>query len=258
MVKQNQLKKMPSMPLFPGWIAALDKLLTLTAKRFSYPKDKEDNLKRMLGKGDFLSVADACARDLGENSYRSFIEANFDRDFSPAEIPDSYSALLDLRPQTILTTNYDRIPEVGGRNLIFTNTNIGEAESAIQNNRSLVFKLHGNVTQQNSIVFTRAEYQNIYRNSACKDFIAAIFKFKTVIFLGFGFTDAYFNFVLENIFAVNDRILQGKYALLEGLSPDEIQAKERGYGLNIIPYQKSADSHPEVLEFIRLLSQVRG
>ena len=248
-----------SMPLFPGWNAALDELLAQTAKRFSYSKDKEDNLKRMLSQGNFLDVADACARDLGENNYRSFVEATFDREFSPEELPGAYSALLDLQPQTILTTNYDRVPEVGGRGgyRIFTNTNIGEALSAIQNNKPTVFKLHGNVTQQNSIVFTRAEYQNVYRNSGFKDFITSIFNLKTVIFLGFGLTDSYFNFVLENIFAVNDRILQGKYALLEGLSPDEIQAKERAYGLNVIPYQKSTNTHPEVLEFVRLLSQVR-
>jgi hypothetical protein len=248
-----------STPLFPGWNAALDKLLVHTSKRFSYPKEREENLKRMLSEGKLLDVADACARDLGENSYRSFIENNFDREFLPEEIPNAYSALLDLRPQTILTTNYDRIPEVGGRGgyRIYTNTNIGEALSAIQNNKTMVFKLHGNVTQQNSIVFTRAEYQNVYRNLGFRDFITAIFNLKTVIFLGFGLTDPYFNFVLENIFAVNDRILQGKYALLEGLSPDEIQAKERGYGLNVIPYRKSTDSHPEVLKLIELL-KVKG
>ena len=192
----------------------------------------------MLSEGKFLDVADACARDLGENNYRSFIEQNFDRDFAPEKVPDAYATLLDLRPQTILTTNYDRIPEVGGRggHWIFTNTNIAEADSAIQNRRLTVIKLHGNVTQQSSIVFTRAEYQNIYQNQSFKDFLVAIFRLKTVIFLGFGLTDAYFNFVLENIFAANQRILQGKYALLEGLSPIEIQTKERGYGLNIIPY----------------------
>ncbi len=245
-----------STPLFPGWNAALDKLVTQNSNRFNYPKDKEDNLRRMLSDGKFLDVADICAHNLGENNYRSFIERNFDKDFGLGDIPDSYTALLDLNPQTILTTNYDRIPEVGGRNLIFTNTNIGEAESAIQSSRPVVVKLHGNITQQNSIVFTRAEYQNVYKDNAFRDFIAAIFKLKTVIFLGFGLTDAYFNFVLENIFAVNNRILQGKYALLEGLSSLEIQNKERNYGLNIIPYQKSADSHPEVLKAIELLKEI--
>lgn len=249
-----------SRPLFPGWETALSELLTLVSKRFNYPKKKEAAIRKMLNAGNFLDVADACARDLGENNYRAFIEQQFDKDFALADVPQAYAALLDLKPQTILTTNYDRIPEVGGQGkyLIFTNTDIGEAESAIQKNRLSVFKLHGSVTQQSSIILTRAEYQNIYQNDAFKDFIKAVFKLKIVIFLGFGLADSYFNFVLENIYAGNRRILQGKYALLEGLSSVEIQSKERGYGLNIIPYQKSADSHPEVLAFIHLLSKVRG
>ncbi len=246
------------MPLFPGWSAALVKLVAEASKRCGYQKDKQDDLNRILGENKLLDVADACAHDLGENNYRAFIERHFDKEFEREEIPTAYRELLDLRPQTILTTNYDRIPEVGGRSLIFNNTNIGEAESAIQNNRLTVLKLHGSVTQQNSIVFTRAEYQKIYQSQAFKDFIAAVLKLKTVIFLGFGLTDPYFNFVFENTFAANQRILQGKFALLEGLSGLEIQTKERNYGLNIIPYRKSADSHPEVLDFVRLLAQVRA
>ena len=249
-----------SMPLFPSWTAALNELVAQASRRFGYSTDKQEDLKMMLREGKFLDVADACARDLGENNYRAFIEQNFDRDFAPENVPRAYAALFDLRPQTILTTNYDRIPEVGGRGeyRIFTNTNIAEADSAIQNRRPTVIKLHGNVTQQSSIVFTRAEYQNTYQNQSFKDFLVAVFRLKTVIFLGFGLTDAYFNFVLENIFSANQRILQGKYALIEGFSPVEVQSKERSYGINVIPYQKSDDSHPEVLDFIRLLSKLKG
>ena len=248
-----------SRPLFPGWETALEKLVEQVSKRFSY-KEKDADLKRMLGAGAFLDVADSCARDLGENNYRAFVEEQFDKDFAPENVPRPYAALLDLMPQTILTTNYDRIPEVGGRGRyrIFTNLNISEAESAIMSNKPTVVKLHGSVTQQNSIVFTRQEYQNTYQNASFKEFISAIFKLKFLIFLGFGLTDPYFNQVLENIYAGNRRILQGKYALLEGISQTEIQSKEISYGLNIIPYRKSDDAHPEVLEFVQLLAKVQN
>ncbi len=79
-----------------------------------------------------------------------------------------------------------------------------------------------------------------------------------MIFLGFGLSDPYFNHILENIHAGNKRILQGKYALLEGFSQTEIQSKERGYGLNVIPYQKSDDTHPEVLAFIQLMLKAQS
>lgn len=246
-----------SRPLFPSWETALEELVTQTSKRFGYA-DREVELRKMLSNGAFLDVADTCARDLGKNNYRAFIEQQFDKDFALGDVPQAYAALLNLQPQTILTTNYDRIPEVGGqgRYRIFTNPTIGEAESAIRNNKPVVFKLHGNVTQQDSIVFTREEYQNTYQDASVRGFIEGLFRFRSVIFLGFGLTDPYFNQVLENIYAGNRGILQGKYALLEGFSQTEIQSKERGYGLNIIPYRKSNDVHPEVLEFIQLLSKV--
>jgi hypothetical protein len=246
-----------SRPLFPSWEAALDELVTQTSKRLGYT-DKEAELRDLLDKGKLLDVANACARDLGENNYRAFIEQQFDKDFTLEDVPQAYAALLNLHPQTILTTNYDRVPEVGGqgRYRIFTNSNIGEAESAIRNNKPTVFNLHGVVTQQNSIVFTRAEYQNTYQNASFRGFIEGLFRFKSVLFLGFGLSDPYFNQVLENIYAGNQRILEGKYALLEGFSQTEIQSKEHGYGLNIIPYRKSDDTHPEVLAFIQLLPKV--
>lgn len=248
-----------SRPLLPGWESTLQELVTWVSKRLAYT-DKEADLRKMLSESKFLDVADACARDMGEATYRAFIEENFDKDFTFDDLPKAYAALLSLRPQTILTTNYDRIPEVGGKGnyRIFTNTNLGEAESAIQNNRPTVIKLHGSVLEQNSIVFTRSEYQNVYHNPSFRSLIEAVFRLKPIIFLGFGLTDPYFNFVLEKIFAVNQRILSGKFALLEGVNSTEIQSKERSYGLNVISYNKSDDTHTEVSDFIRFLAVVRG
>lgn len=248
-----------SRPLFPGWESALQELVTRVSRRLGY-SDREVDLRKMLSEGKFPDVADACARDVGENIYRAFIEENFDKEFTIGEVPKAYADLLNLRPQTVMTTNYDRIPEVGGqgRYRIFTKLNIGEADSAIQNNKPIVFKLHGSVTQQNSIVFTRTEYQNTYHDYSFKGFLEAVFRHKPLVFIGFGLTDPYFNFVLENIYAVNQRILTGKFALLEGLNPTEIQSKERSYGLHVIPYDKSGDTHPEVLDFVHLLATVRG
>jgi hypothetical protein len=248
-----------SMPLFDGWGKALEKLIDLREMlRGNVGRTKE--LNSMLKNGQFLEVADICANDMGENAYRQFIEQNFDKDFEPEHIPAPYSTLLDLKPRTILTTNYDRIPEVGGSGAyrIFSNQNSELAEAAVMNNRMMVFKAHGDVAQRNSIVFTSSEYQKNYQNASLKGFLEAIFRLKPLIFIGFGLTDPYFNQILENIFASNNQLLQGKYALLEGLSQTEIQSKEQRYGINIIPYKKSDNTHPEVLSFMQMLSLVNS
>lgn len=244
-----------SQPLFPDWIQLLSALVTETSKRVANAT-REIELRAMLNKGQFLEVADVCARDLGESGYRSFIETQFYKEFTIDDVPRAYALLLSLQPRLILTTNYDRIPEVGGQGKYspFTKSHLPEAASAIENNRFAVVKLHGCVTQQDSIVFTSTEYQNTYYDPSFKGFVEGLFKFRTVMFLGFGLTDPYFNqVVLGNLIAGNRRIVQGKYALLEGLSQTEIESKLHTYGLNVIPYQRSNDTHPEVLEFMQLL-----
>ena len=174
-----------SRPLFPSWTSVLEELIRYTSSRLGYTNEKEQELRRMLSNAAHLDVADACARDLGENNYRTFIEQHFDKEFTDRDIPQAYTALLNLEPKTLLTTNYDRIPDVGGKGKyrIYSNSNIGEALSAIRNDRSTVFKLHGCVTQQNSIVFTRAEYQNIYNNASFRLILESLFNLKPVIFL---------------------------------------------------------------------------
>jgi hypothetical protein len=248
-----------SVPLFPSWKTALEEMIK---ERFLRRGGEERNteLAAMLVKGQLLEVADLCAGDLGRNAYRDFVEKYFDKEFTATDVPEAYKALLGSNPRTVLTTNYDRIPEVysGGKYRIYTNQESSTAQSAVMNEKPIVFKLHGNVTQPDSIVFSSEEYQTIYQNPSLKNFIEAVFSLKNVIFVGFGLADPYVNQILENLYAGNNRILQGKYALLEGLSLTEINGKEQRYGLNIIPYTKSDDSHPEVLDFVRLFTKVRG
>ena len=250
-----------SMPLFPGWNAILNEMIDETSRKFGrkFPKSE---VKKMLKKGGYLEVAEACASELGRTDYAGFIRRKFRKDASEMKpIPLAYAELLKLDVKTILTTNYDQIPEVAGNGnyAVYRNTNSADAMNDFRDGRKMVFKIHGCVTEQSSIVLTRQDYQRImYQGSELRKAVETILNSKNVIFLGFSLSDPHFDSILDELFVANRGIAQGKFALMEGLSKTEIQRKQARFGLGIIPYQKSADTHPEVLEFVRLLSQVRG
>lgn len=246
-----------SAPLFPSWTAALE---TLLDRRYTSKGDdaRRDDLQQMFVKGNYLDVADMCARDLGQEEYRTFVKETFDKNFAANEIPAAYRELFQIRPRTILTTNYDRIPDVGAEGYqIFHQGESAEANIAVQQQQACVFKLHGSVASLESIVFTATEYQDTYQDETFKGLLQAILRLTNVVFLGFSFADPYFTQLLEGVFVASKRLLQGKYALIEGLSKTEAESMENRFGLKILPYSKSDMSHPEVVEFLRLLGSVQ-
>jgi predicted NACHT family NTPase len=247
-----------SVPLFPSWPSALKSLMSVRYEHRNNDQ-RRDELQQMFENDKYLEVADICAKDLGAEQYRRFLVETFGKEFVYDDIPNAYRELLELAPQTILTTNYDRVPDIGADNYqLFSYRESPEATIAVQQFASLILKVHGTVTAPESIVFTTTEYQDAYQDGAFKGLLEAVIRTKYVVFLGFSFTDPYFTQIVETVFATNRRLLCGKYALLEGLSPTHVEGLEGGYGLSIIPYFKSDGTHPEVVEFIRLLAAVRN
>jgi hypothetical protein len=250
-----------SMPLFPGWNSVLKDMVEETGLRCGRNFHKSE-IKRMLKKGEYLEVADACARELGQTAYTGFIRQKFRKDITEMKpIPQAYAELLNLNVSTILTTNYDQIPEVAGKGnyTVYRNTNSADAMNDFREGRRFVFKIHGCVTEQNSIVLTRTDYQRVmHQGSELRKSIETILNSTNIIILGFSFSDPHLDSILDELFVANRGIGQGKYALIEGLSQTEIKSKERRYGVNIIPYRKSDDTHPEVLAFIQLLQKVKN
>jgi hypothetical protein len=74
---------------------------------------------------------------------------------------------MDLSPKMIVTTNYDRLPEIAGkgRYRISTNNNAPEASRFFADNKNVVFKMHGDITDQSSIVLTTSNYQDIINSN---------------------------------------------------------------------------------------------
>ncbi|MFL9864154.1 SIR2 family protein [Paraburkholderia fungorum] len=244
-----------SQPLFPSWGNLLKTFISkASSSSLSY---SQAELNGYIEKGEhYLEVADVCVQALGSSAYRDIMEAEFDKEFLDDAIPDAYRELLKLSPKTIFTTNYDRIPErlSGGRHRVYANNAAPEAARAFAKGQSLVFKIHGDIGINSTIVLTTADYQRvIHKDSATHLFLTSCFSTKTFIFVGFSLSDPHINIILDKLYSTNHEIPISHYVLLNETSQFKIDAFSKRYGLKVIPYSPSTPAHPEVAQFLRAL-----
>lgn len=245
-----------SIPLFPSWSELLKKFVS-SAEEIGLPYDSEE-LISYIEKGEkYLDIADICISIIGEARYRDIMEEIFDINISSDDIPESYNSLMELYPKTIITTNYDRLPEIAGRGLyrIGTNKNPSEILRSLSNKKNVVFKLHGDIMDQSSIVLTSSDYDTIINsNSGTQNLISSILSTKTLIFIGFSLSDPHLDIILRKIKTINSNIPISHYALVSENSKFKISSFENNYGLKIISYIPDNKNHPEVIEFLRALN----
>ena len=245
-----------SRPLFPGWPSLLLEMIKI-ADRAGLPYNK-DELIQYVEKGEqYLDVAEACVEAIGTAGYRDLMEQQFDKAFKPDDIPAAYSELLGMYPKIILTTNYDRIPEVGGKGLyrVGTNNNAPEIMRSISKGHPVVMKIHGDILDQSSIVLTTSDYQRIiYSNTNTRQLLTSLLSTKTFIFLGFSLSDPHIDVILEYLKTINNDMPISHYALISEQSKFKISSFRKKYGMNLIVYKPSDGTHPEVADFVRALN----
>lgn len=256
-------------PVFPLWDEVLLRMIDkCDHQRVLSPTDKDELLELLSQKKDFLDIATTCVAALEKHDYRAFIEEQFDREIDLAKLL-AYQELFKLRPNTIVTTNFDQIPErlnglsfsldttsisCGSRHYrVFTNRNVAEANNAWKGGKPIVFKMHGCVTDHSSIVFTREDFRREIYLGFVKEFLKAIFSSRTVLFLGFGFADPHIDAILSFLYEVNSGLGSPHYVLTNDITNIQKQRLERNYGVRVINYT-STPGHPQVVDFIRFIN----
>lgn len=244
-----------SQPLFPSWKNLLSLFLEKAKEGdLSY---SESELAGLIESGEsYLDVADTLVDSIGSTRYRDIMESIFDKDFSENEVPEAYQTLMNLAPKTIVTTNYDRIPEIAGKGKyrVHTNKTAPEAARSFSDNKNTVFKLHGDITDQSSIVLTTTDYRKVvYDNQSTRLFINSLLSTKILIFVGFSLSDPHIDDILKNIMSINKGLPLSHYVLLNEQSKFKIASFEKKYGVKVIAYSPMDDSHPEVADFLRAL-----
>lgn len=135
---------------------------------------------------------------------------------SVAELPDEHQdeikALQEIQPHAVITTNYDRVLE-----LIFDDHETVVGETVIQTsfqNIGEIFKIHGDVTDPSSIIFTEEDYDGF--NETKKYLAAKLLTYFTehpVLIVGYSVGDDNVRQILADV----DQVLSPSDGLVDNM-----------------------------------------
>lgn len=144
---------------------------------------------------DYLKIAEHYYLQYGRNTYYSKI-----KDFFPLESQPNplHKLLLSLKPQHIITTNWDDLLEKAISNngeLYFTVAD--DHELASSPSSQLLVKMHGDLAHRN-IVFKESDYLSYSdKFPLIENFIKSLFSTHVVVFIGYSISDHNLNQILS-------------------------------------------------------------
>lgn len=169
----------------------------------------------------------------------------------------THTQLLYLEPRGILTYNYDiahenAIKKAGYSDkweIILPSDN-GAIINALQNNlhKQFLFKMHGSILDQNSMVLTRESYRDLLvKFPYYKSFIQQILTNYQLLIIGFGFSDPDFEMLLQDMFSTFGSPIQEHLVIkkISEKSSKDVIYRLR-YGLNYL-YVNDFSDIPQIL-----------
>jgi len=166
-------------------------------------KDFKDYIKLLDKK--LLSETEVLGKIESEHlEVRRYIDENFKivkNDFDEDKFT-THKNIIDLCGQ-IVTTNYDNAFEIASDNTIFTAvyTSKFNVQKINTTNPTYVFKIHGSHTEPDKCIVFRRDYDKLYTGDAeaAVKKLEIIFAEKTILFLGFSFSDPDINLVFNEL-----------------------------------------------------------
>lgn len=144
---------------------------------------------------NFEDKADFLSSEIGKITFCDHLKDTFGIHHLEREILDfidkpAYLLPIIFQNNLIVTTNYDKVIEKMFQlhNKIITVTHPGHYEAlntALRECKLLLFKIHGDITEpQTSIILTKEQYDNAYKEQALISSLKQIFVGKEILFLG--------------------------------------------------------------------------
>lgn len=178
-------------------------------------------------------------------------------DLEQGETSQTHEQLLYLEPRGILTYNYDIAHENAIKKYgcsdkweIILPSDNGAIINALQNNlhKQFLFKMHGSILYQNSMVLTRESYRDLLvKFPYYKSFIQQILTNYQLLIIGFGFSDPDFEMLLQDMFSTFGSPIQEHIVIkhIKEKSSKDVIYRLR-YGLNYL-YVNDFSDIPQIL-----------
>lgn len=153
-----------------------------------------------------------------------------------------------------LTTNYDNILSAFIKTKFYP-INLKDLSSNTQtvlnDEQKRIFHLHGNMSQQDSIVLSEDSYLDLYNNKKYNKLFSLLTGSKTFLFLGFSFNDTF----IKRIIRDNKEFFNTKhYIILNNPQVAQIEMLKSDYNIETLSYNFSLSNH--ATEIRKLLNQI--
>lgn len=222
---------------FPSWT---DLLLSLSDR---LPKAVEKKaVKDLIREKNYLDAAQIIWDGIPIADLRLQIIATFGIKLDSEQ--DLYRNIIDIDPQVILTTNYDKLLESALTSLSKSDDaynvclyNQNHALDDIRSPQRSILKVHGCVTQPNDIILTRLQYFDAKRRfPAYFQTVSSVLTINTTLFIGYSLSDPDIQLILEfNNLSAPSR--NPHYALVQKLPHVSVKnALSRTYNIHFIEY----------------------
>lgn len=174
------------------------------------------------------------------------------------EVDNNYYDLAKYNFNVFFTTNYDHLIQ-NYLDTPYVPVNLRDVSSNIQNllaekNSKRIFHLHGNISDESSIVLSKEKYEELYSNDTYKNLFSIFSGVKTFLFVGFSFNDVF----IQSIIKENNQYFKSKhYIILANPTINERRILKEKYNIETIAYAPEVSSHQEeVRKILKLICEV--
>jgi hypothetical protein len=258
-----------SVPLFPSWRKLFEELLQETAARGLLSDDRDLAFLRGQIRSDPASAASALEMLNGKDQFRDLVAEKFSarREGTPV-----HKALINLRFDTIITTNYDSGLEACATNAqvhwsSIRNTDKPKLTKWMQSDLGgetlNILHWHGTADDPPNMIVTAGDYVSFYGQSDNREFVSNLWRQRRLLVVGFGLSDPPLVNICE--LALRQLPTADRHFAFIGVHPDEeisplaIKQFSDKFRLQPIFYEIDADGggHSALLELLRDLATHR-
>lgn len=235
--------------LFPSWTQLLEGLTERLAQE-AIPESVIADVRRRIDEGDYLTAAELAFKEMGAFRFNRFLRERLrmrrpdDADLSVVR------ALWALRPEVMLTTNYDDVLLWGreGAEPISNDQedelNLMDAEASSDTPR--LWYLHGTIHRLSTLILGGADYARLYGDAA-RDGRYSLYtnalvrlrewiRSKPFLYVGFSFNDTYVLKQIEHVLGITKGRHVPSFALMKKGSIDRGALWPR-YNIQLIEYE---------------------
>lgn len=212
--------------------------------------------------GDLMLAASYGMDQMTPPERARFFRRVIDTSKRPSEL---HRELARLGPKCFVTTNYDQLLERalerdGNHIDVVTPNNTLELPSIVQARATgFVFKPHGDISNSETIVFTREDYRELVGSRrAVFEAMSMLFASRPVVFIGFGLRDPDFLQMRDRLFGAFQSNPADHFAIMANVLNEERAYWRKHHGINLVSYEMIAgvdglDAHRPLLALVREL-----